>query len=151
MVLVRRADPLACLPRGVAVRSVREADRSAEAPMSILEPSSSTRAMEEALGPELRNCLWVIAHNLGVPLTRYPDWSHVPALRLFEYVAVARERDELVREEGRKKTRALTSAAVRLGMEPDTARVRLGSIRTAARKGHEKNEQNVDGESEGGG
>lgn len=101
------------------VRALRKAD-----PM-ILAPSSSTLALEKALGPELRGALWRVAQHLGRPLDRCPDWSGLPEFRAFETAAVARCRDALLAGSTMSKERALAEACSALGVKVDTMRSRL--------------------------
>lgn len=87
----------------------------------VIAPSSSTAAMEEALGSDLRLALVEEARVLGVPLSRFPDWSHVPHLRRWETVATLRLAEAL-RPECRSGEEAFDRACARLGTDPDAVR-----------------------------
>ena len=79
--------------------------------------------MERALGEEFYDALWTSAELLGVPLNEYPEWPHVPALRLFERMAVARKRDALLAQyPGMSGERALGTACSELGVNSDTGK-----------------------------
>lgn len=115
------------------VRALRKAD-----PMNVLAPSSSTLALEKALGPELRGALWRVAQHLGRPLDVYPEWCRSPELSVFESVAVARLRDALLAGSTWAQDRALHVACRDLGFKTSTMRTRLYRAETRTKKGRGK-------------
>lgn len=75
--------------------------------------------MEDALGSDLRLALGQLCTLLGIPSDR---WHRVPALaRPFEAAAVARLASKLKQAEGLGWREATERAAIRLGLNPDTA------------------------------
>jgi hypothetical protein len=85
-------------------------------------PSSSATALEAELSPELRYVLRDAMTELGID---HPEWPQVPALRLFETLAVSRLARRVRTEEDCSQERALMTACVRLGVGYDAARMRL--------------------------
>jgi hypothetical protein len=90
--------------------------------------------MQAQLGEDLDMALWAAADLLGVPLDTHPDWAKVPALQVFEQIAVLRLRNELMERHPRLSSRAaLGMAAARLGVDEGTARMWVYRAKKAAR------------------
>jgi hypothetical protein len=86
--------------------------------------------MEAALGTELVEALHAQCRSYPIPLDR---WHRVPLLaRAWEVTAVTRLADRLRAEEGIGAKTALDTAAIRLGLEPDTVISRIKRSHAAA-------------------
>lgn len=90
------------------------------------QPGNRER-IEAALGPALRSALAALCSTLGVPRS---SWQRVPALQFtFTTAAVVRLAASLREDGGRGGERAaIETAALRLGVPPDTILARIRSL-----------------------